>query len=247
MIEIKNLKKSFNNQQVLKGINLKIKKGKITFIIGKSGSGKSVLLKHILGLIKPDEGEIIINGKDITKLNLKELNEVRKKFGVLFQNVALFDSMNVFENIAFPLVEHTKLSKMEIKRKVAKTLQMVDLEGIEEKMPSELSGGMQKRVGLARAIILEPEILIFDEPTTGLDPVICDAVDNMIVDIQRKLQITVLVVSHDIPATFKIADYVAMLDKGLIVEYGTPEDLKKSKNETVQEFLKRDLFFMEVQ
>ncbi len=242
MIKIKNLKKSFGKQQVLKGVNLEVKEGKITFILGKSGSGKSVLLKHILGLIKPDEGEIIIDGRDITKLSLKDLNEVRKKFGVLFQNVALFDSMNVFENIAFPLVEHTKLSKKEIKEKVTKILKMVELEGIEEKMPSELSGGMQKRVGLARAIILEPKILIFDEPTTGLDPVICDAVDNMIVDIQKKLNLTVLVVSHDIPATFRIADFVAMLDKGLIVEYGTPEDLKKSKNETVREFLKRDLF-----
>ena len=245
MIKIKNLKKSFGEQQVLKGINLEIKKGKITFIIGKSGSGKSVLLKHILGLLKPDEGEIIVDGKDITKLNLKELNEVRKKFGVLFQNVALFDSMNVFDNVAFPLVEHTKLSKKEIKTKVSTILKMLGLEGIENKMPSELSGGMQKRVGLARAIILEPKILIFDEPTTGLDPVICDAVDNMIVNIHKRLNITVLVVSHDIPATFRIADYVAMLDKGLIVEYGTPEDLKKSKNEVVQEFLKRDLFFME--
>ncbi len=242
MIKIKNLKKSFGEQQVLMGVNLEVKEGKITFILGKSGSGKSVLLKHILGLIKPDEGEIIIDGRDITKLSLKDLNEVRKKFGVLFQNVALFDSMNVFENIAFPLVEHTKLSKKEIKEKVTKILKMVELEGIEEKMPSELSGGMQKRVGLARAIILEPKILIFDEPTTGLDPVICDAVDNMIVDIQKKLNLTVLVVSHDIPATFRIADFVAMLDKGLIVEYGTPEDLKKSKNETVREFLKRDLF-----
>ncbi len=242
MIKIKNLKKSFGKQQVLKGVNLEVREGKITFILGKSGSGKSVLLKHILGLIKPDEGEIFIDGKDITKLRLKDLNEVRKKFGVLFQNVALFDSMNVFENIAFPLVEHTKLSKKEIKEKVTKILKMVELEGIEEKMPSELSGGMQKRVGLARAIILEPKILIFDEPTTGLDPVICDAVDNMIVDIQKKLNLTVLVVSHDIPATFRIADFVAMLDKGLIVEYGTPEDLKKSKNETVREFLKRDLF-----
>ncbi len=242
MIIIKNLKKSFGEQEVLKGVNLEIKEGKITFIIGKSGGGKSVLLKHILGLLKPDDGEVFIDGVDITKVSLKELNEVRKKFGVLFQNVALFDSMNVFDNVAFPLVEHTKLSKKEIREKVEKTLEMVGLRGIEKKMPSELSGGMKKRVGLARAIILNPKILIFDEPTTGLDPIICDAVDNMIVDIQKKLNLTVLVVSHDIPAVFKIADFVAMLDNGIIVEYGTPDDLKKSNNETVKEFLKRDLF-----
>ncbi len=242
MIKIKNLKKSFENQQVLKGINLDVKEEKITFIIGKSGSGKSVLLKHILGLLKPDKGKIFIDNVEITQAPLKKLNEVRKKFGVLFQNVALFDSMNVFENIAFPLVEHLKLTKNEIKKRVSETLSLVGLEGIENKMPSELSGGMKKRVGLARAIILKPKILIFDEPTTGLDPVICDAVDNMIVEIQRKLKLTVLVVSHDIPAVFRIADFVAMLDNGIIVEYGTPEDLKKSKNHTIQEFLKRDLY-----
>ena len=242
MIKIKNLKKSFENQQVLKGINLEVKEGKVTFIIGKSGSGKSVLLKHILGLLKPDNGKIFIDNVEITQAPLKKLNEVRKKFGVLFQNVALFDSMNVFENVAFPLVEHLKLKKEEIKKRVSETLSLVGLEGIENKMPSELSGGMKKRVGLARAIILNPKILIFDEPTTGLDPVICDAVDNMIVEIQRKLKLTVLVVSHDIPAVFRIADFVAMLDNGIIVEYGTPEDLKKSKNYTIQEFLKRDLY-----
>ncbi len=242
MIKIKNLKKSFENQQVLKGINLEVKEGKVTFIIGKSGSGKSVLLKHILGLLKPDNGKIFIDNVEITQAPLKKLNEVRKKFGVLFQNVALFDSMNVFENVAFPLVEHLKLKKEEIKKRVSETLSLVGLEGIENKMPSELSGGMKKRVGLARAIILNPKILIFDEPTTGLDPVICDAVDNMIVEIQRKLKLTVLVVSHDIPAVFRIADFVAMLDNGIIVEYGTPEDLKKSKNHTIQEFLKRDLY-----
>ncbi len=242
MIKVSNVFKSFGTQDVLKGVNLKVVSGKITFIIGKSGSGKSVLLKHILGLIKPDKGEIYINDKNVVSANKKELIEIRKEFGVMFQNVALFDSMTVFENIAFPLVEHTKLSQSEIKEIVKEKLHLVGLEGIEEKMPSELSGGMQKRVGLARAIVLNPKILLFDEPTTGLDPVICDSIDEMILETQKKLNLTCLVISHDIPATFKIADYVAMLDKGRIVEYGTPAELKKSDNEIVKEFLKRDLF-----
>ena len=242
MIKVSNIFKSFGSQEVLKGVNLEVISGKITFIIGKSGSGKSVLLKHILGLITPDKGEVIINGKNIVTANRKELIEIRKEFGVMFQNVALFDSMTVFENIAFPLVEHTKLTMAEIAKIVKEKLHLVGLEGIEEKMPSELSGGMQKRVGLARAIVLNPKILLFDEPTTGLDPVICDSIDEMILETQKKLNLTCLVISHDIPATFKIADYVAMLDKGMIVEYGTPLELKKSDNETVKEFLKRDLF-----
>jgi phospholipid/cholesterol/gamma-HCH transport system ATP-binding protein len=243
MIKVENLKKSFGAQEVLKGINLTAPKGKITFIIGRSGSGKSVLLKHILGLIKPDEGAVYINNKNIVTANKKELTEIRKHFGVMFQNVALFDSMTVFENIAFPLIEHTKLSKEKIRKKVKEKLSLVGLEGVEDKMPSELSGGMQKRVGLARAVILDPEILLFDEPTTGLDPVICDSVDELILETQRKLNLTCLVISHDIPATFKLAHFVAMLDKGKIAEFGTPEQLKNSKQEMVREFLKRDLYF----
>ena len=242
MIKVENLHKSFGEQHVLKGINLTAKEGKITFIIGKSGSGKSVLLKHILGLIKPDKGSIFINGKNIVSANKKQLTEIRKHFGVMFQNVALFDSMTVFENVAFPLVEHTKLKMDKVARLVEEKLELVGLRGIENKMPSELSGGMQKRVGLARALILNPKILLFDEPTTGLDPVICDSVDEMILETQRKLNLTCLVISHDIPATFKLADYVAMLHEGKIVEYGTPEELKVSNNELVKEFLKRDLF-----
>ena len=242
MIKVENLHKSFGEQHVLKGINLTAKEGKITFIIGKSGSGKSVLLKHILGLIKPDKGSIFINGKNIVSANKKQLTEIRKHFGVMFQNVALIDSMTVFENVAFPLVEHTKLKMDKVARLVEEKLELVGLRGIENKMPSELSGGMQKRVGLARALILNPKILLFDEPTTGLDPVICDSVDEMILETQRKLNLTCLVISHDIPATFKLADYVAMLHEGKIVEYGTPEELKVSNNELVKEFLKRDLF-----
>lgn len=243
MIKVENLHKSFGEQHVLKGINLIAKEGKITFIIGKSGSGKSVLLKHILGLIKPDKGSVFINGRNIVDANRKELTEIRKHFGVMFQNVALFDSMTVFENVAFPLVEHTKLKMDKVARLVEEKLELVGLRGIENKMPSELSGGMQKRVGLARALILNPKILLFDEPTTGLDPVICDSVDEMILETQRKLNLTCLVISHDIPATFKLADYVAMLHEGKIVEYGTPEELKVSNNDLVKEFLKRDLFF----
>ncbi len=243
MIKVENVYKSFGNQDVLKGINLVAREGKITFIIGKSGSGKSVLLKHILGLIKPDKGSVYINNKNIVTADKKELTEIRKHFGVMFQNVALFDSMTVFENIAFPLSEHTKFKREKIIDIVKEKLQLVGLEGIENKMPSELSGGMQKRVGLARALVLEPKILLFDEPTTGLDPVICDSVDDMILETQKRLNLTCLVISHDIPATFKLADYVAMLDSGKIVEYGTPEDMKRSNHKIVKEFLKRDLYF----
>ncbi len=242
MIKVRSLYKSFGEHKVLNGVDLDVVESKITFILGKSGQGKSVLLRHIMGLVKPDSGEIFINNKNIVNMSRKELTEVRKEFGVLFQNVALFDSMTVYENVAFPLVEHTKLSRKEIEKIVKDKLALVGLEGIESRMPSELSGGMKKRVGLARAIVLNPKILLFDEPTTGLDPIICDQVDNLIYETQRKLNLTCLVISHDIPATFKLADYVAMLDGGRIVEYGTPEDFKRSENKVIREFLKRDLY-----
>jgi phospholipid/cholesterol/gamma-HCH transport system ATP-binding protein len=237
-IRIIDLYKSFGAQKVLDGINLEIEKGKITVIIGKSGGGKSVLMKHLIGLVKPDSGEIWINGSEITHLKEKKLNEVRKSFGMLFQEAALFDSMNVYDNVAFPLREHTRLSSKEIDRRVEERLRQVGLLGFSEKMPSELSGGMKKRVGLARALILDPEIILFDEPTSGLDPIISLTVEELIKETQANLGKTYVVISHDILGMFRIADKVAMLYDGKIIEYGTTYDIKRSKNEAIREFLK---------
>jgi phospholipid/cholesterol/gamma-HCH transport system ATP-binding protein len=237
MIELLDIHKSFGSNVVLNGLNFSIEKGKVTVIIGRSGGGKSVLLKHIIGLIRPDAGAINIDGQDITRFNDRELNRLRKKFGMLFQEAALFDSMTVGQNIAFPLEEHTKLKSREIMEIVREKLGQVGLTGIENKMPSELSGGMKKRVGLARAIALEPEILLFDEPTTGLDPIMSDAIGKLIVDIQSKLNVTCIVISHDIYGTLRIAHKIAMLHDGLIIESGTPEEIKNSGNPVLQQFI----------
>ncbi|MHB9096627.1 MAG: ABC transporter ATP-binding protein, partial [Syntrophales bacterium] len=185
MIKLIDLHKSFGKQAVLDGVDLEIEAGKTTVIIGRSGGGKSVLLKHIIGLLRPDEGEVLIDGTDITKLGDRDLNEIRKKFGMLFQEAALFDSMTVGENVAFPLREHTRMKEEEIRRAVADRLRSVGLTGVEGKMPSELSGGMRKRVGLARAIAMQPRIVLFDEPTTGLDPVMAEAINRLIVETQK--------------------------------------------------------------
>jgi phospholipid/cholesterol/gamma-HCH transport system ATP-binding protein len=237
MIELLDIHKSFGSNVVLNGLNFSIEKGKVTVIIGRSGGGKSVLLKHIIGLIRPDAGAINIDGQDITRFNDRELNRLRKKFGMLFQEAALFDSMTVGQNIAFPLEEHTKLKSREIMEIVREKLGQVGLTGIENKMPSELSGGMKKRVGLARAIALEPEILLFDEPTTGLDPIMSDVIGRLIVDIQSKLNVTCIVISHDIYGTLRIAHKIAMLHDGLIIESGTPEEIKNSGNPVLQQFI----------
>jgi len=236
-IEVKGLYKSFGNFAVHKGIDLLIPRGAITVILGPSGTGKSVLLKQIMGLIKPDKGEILVDGVDITKLDKNELIKIRKKFGMLFQNAALFDSMSVYENVAFPLREHTKLKEKEIRDIVIEKLRVVGLKNVEDKMPSELSGGMKKRVGLARAIALEPDIILYDEPTTGLDPIMKDVVDNLIYNTQKELNITSVVISHDIDSTIKIADYVAMIYDGKTVINGTIEDLRTTDNPYVQQFL----------
>ncbi|MGA1847335.1 ABC transporter ATP-binding protein [Deferribacter abyssi] len=236
-IEIIDLHKSFGRHKVHKGIDLNIIKNAITCIIGPSGTGKSVLLKQMMGLIKPDSGKVIVCGEDLSTLSKKKLLDIRKKFGMLFQNAALFDSMNVYENVAFPLREHTNLKEKEIKEIVLEKLALVGLKDVEYKMPSELSGGMRKRVGLARAIALEPEIILYDEPTTGLDPIMTDVVDTLIYDTQKKLNVTSVVISHDIDSTFKIADYIAMIYDGKIVMYGTPEDFKSSDNPYVVQFL----------
>jgi phospholipid/cholesterol/gamma-HCH transport system ATP-binding protein len=237
MIKLVNLRKSFGRQKILDGLDLDIEAGKTTVIIGRSGGGKSVLLKHIIGLLRPDSGEVLIDGVDITKLGDRDLNEIRKKFGMLFQEAALFDSMTVGENVAFPLREHTPMKEREIRETVADRLRAVGLTGVEEKMPSELSGGMRKRVGLARAIAMHPQIVLFDEPTTGLDPVMTEAINRLIIDTQKQFNFTCVVISHDIQSIFEIGDRIAMLYEGKIIEYGTPEELRASRNPVIIQFL----------
>ena len=236
MIKMIDVVKNFGYQKVHQGLTLDIVKGAITFIIGPSGTGKSILLKEMMGLVHPDGGKIIVDGEDITKANRKKLLKIRQKFGMLFQNAALFDSMNVYDNVAFPLREHTQNSEAHIKKIVHEKLHLVGLTEAYEKFPSELSGGMRKRVGLARAIAIEPDIMLYDEPTTGLDPIMTDVVDNLIYDTQKKLNITSVVISHDIGSVLKIADYIGMLYLGKIVYYGTPEDFKITDNQFVRQF-----------
>lgn len=236
MIVMNDIHKSFGDFKVHKGININIPKGGITVILGPSGTGKSVLLKQMMGLLMPDKGEIFVDGVDITKIDKKALINVRKKFGMLFQNAALFDSMNVYDNVAFPLREHSKLNEKKIKEVVFEKLSLVGLKDVEKKMPSELSGGMRKRVGLARAIALEPDIILYDEPTTGLDPIMKDVVDNLIYDTQKQLGITSVVISHDIDSTYKIADYVTMIYDGKTTFKGSVEEFKNSDNPYVRQF-----------
>ena len=237
MIKLIDIHKSFGKQRVLKGLRLDIEDGKTTVIIGKSGGGKSVLLKHIIGLLKPDSGQVLVDGVDITKLNDRGLNEIRKKFGMLFQDAALFDSMTVGENVAFPLREHTKIKDSEIREIVAERLRAVGLKGIEDKMPSELSGGMKKRVGLARAIAMQPRIVLFDEPTTGLDPVMTEAINQLIMETQNNFNLTCVVISHDLGSIFKIGHKIAMFYEGEIIEYGSPEEIKSSGDPVTIQFL----------
>ncbi|OPY17745.1 MAG: putative ABC transporter ATP-binding protein [Syntrophus sp. PtaB.Bin075] len=237
MIKLIDVCKSFGTQRVLDELNLKIKAGRTTVIIGRSGGGKSVLLKHIIGLLKPDSGRILVDGDDIAGMSDRDLNEIRKRFGMLFQEAALFDSMTVGENVAFPLREHTRLKEEEIHEIVADRLGAVGLSGIEGKMPSELSGGMRKRVGLARAIALRPEIVLFDEPTTGLDPMMAEAVNQLIVETQKKFNLTCVVISHDVESIFRIAHRIAMLYEGRIIEEGTPEEIRASRNPVLKQFL----------
>lgn len=240
MIEIQDIYKSFGPQEVLRGVSLQIAEGQTTVILGRSGMGKSVLLKHIIGLIKPDRGNITIDGTDITRVSDHKLNEVRKRFGMLFQDGALFDSMTVGENVAFPVREHTKLSDKEIAAIVAEKLGQVGLSGIEDKMPSELSGGMKRRVGLARALALNPEIVLFDEPTSGLDPIMSRTIEDLIIETQKRLGDTFVVITHNMHVAFRIAHTIAMLDRGVIVEKGSPEEFEASSNPVVRAFLERE-------
>jgi len=241
MITIRNVHKSFGSQKVLDGLDIDIPDGKITAIIGPSGEGKSVLLKHLIGLLQPDSGTVEVDGESIVDVRRSELNRIREKFGMLFQNVALFDSMTVFENVAFPLEEKTSLSKEEIRARVLSALEDVGLKNIENKFPDELSGGMKKRVGLARAVVPNPKIILFDEPTTGLDPIIKRAIHQLIKDTHAKFGFTAVIVSHEIPEIFDVAQNVAMLFRGKILQHGTSEDIKNSDHPAVRQFISGSL------
>ncbi|MBL7084907.1 MAG: ABC transporter ATP-binding protein [Candidatus Omnitrophica bacterium] len=237
MIEIINLCKSFNGHQVLKNLSLTIKKGQTEVIIGRSGCGKSVLLKHIVGLLKPDSGQVIIDNQDITRLDEQELNRLRMKIGLLFQGAALFDSLSVGENVGFILREHSDLDEATIAIRVRESLELVDLRGVERLMPAELSGGMKKRVALARAICAHPDILLYDEPTTGVDPIMADAINTLICELHDKLQVTAIAVTHDMVSAYKIADRISMFYDGRIIESGAPEEIRNSKDPVVQQFI----------
>ena len=237
MIILEGLSKSFNGVKVLDNLNIEFGDKQITVVIGRSGGGKSVMLKHIIGLMKPDSGKVLIGGIDINALKKKELNEIRKKFGMVFQDGALLDSLTVFENTAFPLRRHLKLSENEIKDRVFSVLEDVGLKGQDKKMPSEISGGMRKRVGVARALILNPEIMLFDEPTTGLDPVMSDVINNLIISMHNKFKFTGIIISHDISGAFKTGDIIAMLYDGRIIESGSPEEFRNSANPVVKQFI----------
>ncbi|MEW6570677.1 MAG: ABC transporter ATP-binding protein [Nitrospirota bacterium] len=237
VIEIINLHKSFGTHQVLRGVDLRVEKGESMVVIGGSGSGKSVLLKHIIGILRADEGRVLIDGIDISTLNEKELYEIRKKFGMLFQMSALFDSMSVWENVSFALIRHRKLKGKKAKEVATEKLRLVGLTGVEDLMPAELSGGMKKRVGLARAIAHEPEILLYDEPTTGLDPILGDAINDLIVEMKKRLSVTSVAITHDMKSAYKIADRIAMLYDGKIIEAGTPDEIMNTQNPVVRQFI----------
>ena len=237
MIELQDIHKSFDDNYVLRGVSLNVKKGQSVVVIGGSGSGKSVILKHIIGLLTPDRGSVIVKSNDIARLDEDELNEVRKKFGMLFQSAALFDSMKVWENVGFGLKQHTSMTEEEIRDTAIKKLNMVGLAGAEDVMPSELSGGMRKRVGLARAIAMEPEILLYDEPTTGLDPIMADAINELIIKMRERLNVTSVVITHDIKSAYKIADTIAMLYNGVIIAEGSPDEIRNTSDPVVRQFI----------
>lgn len=237
MIDVVDLKKSFNGQEVLKGVNFTVEKGEIFAVIGGSGQGKSVLLKNMLGLMKPTSGHVYVEGKDICGLSGPELYTLRDRFGYLFQGGALFDSMSLFDNVAFPLREKTRLKAGEIRERVLEELDKVGLSGMGHKFPAEVSGGMKKRAAFARVLVMKPEIVLFDEPTTGLDPVLVDSVHKLILWGQKTYGFTAVIVSHEIPRIFDVADRVGMLDAGVLVQVGTPDDIIRSGNPVVRRFV----------
>ena len=237
MIEVVGLHKRFGEHEVLKGIDLVVEEGSTVVILGGSGSGKTVLMKHMIGLLKPDLGQVLVEGEDIVPLGAAELEVVRRKFGMVFQAAALFDSMTVFENVSFPLREHTRMSEAQMREVVRQKLDIVGLHQVEAQYPADLSGGMRKRVGLARAIVLNPKIVLYDEPTTGLDPITTEYVDDMILEAKAKLGVTSVVISHDIASSFKVADKIAFLSGGHIVEQGPPARLRNAQHPALKQFL----------
>lgn len=237
MIEIVDLKKSLGGHPVLTGVNLKITRGQTVVVIGRSGCGKSVLLKHIIGLMKPDAGSIVVDGVEVTSLKGEELYQFRKRFGMLFQGAALFDSLSVWENVGLGLLEHTGLGEDEIRKRAREKLALVGLKDIEDARPAELSGGMKKRVGLARAIAMDPEVVLYDEPTTGLDPIMADVINQLIQTLQETLKITSVAVTHDMKSAYKIGDKLAMLYGGKIVFEGSPEEIMQTEDEAIRQFV----------
>jgi len=241
VIRVQKLYKAFGDQPVLRGIDLDVATAEIMVIIGRSGGGKSVLLKHLIGLLRPDAGTVVVDGVEITRLRGRDLDRVRDRYGVVFQGGALFDSMSVYDNVAFPLREKSLLAAGEIHDRVQEKLEQVGLTGMGTKNPAEISGGMRKRVAIARALVTEPEIVFFDEPTTGLDPILVNTIHHLIVELHRKFRFTAVMVSHEIPEIFEIADRVAMLHEGVIVEVGPPDAVRTSANPVVQHFIRGEI------
>ncbi|MFC1674500.1 ABC transporter ATP-binding protein [Candidatus Omnitrophota bacterium] len=237
MIEAKGLKKSFGSHKVLNGLDLKIEKGSTCVIIGRSGCGKSVFLKHVVGILRPDAGRVFVEGKDVSRLSHAELNVIRMKISLVFQGGALFDSLTVGENVGFGLIEHQQICRKELLERVEESLCMVDLCGVANLMPSELSGGMKKRVALARAICIKPELILYDEPTTGVDPITADSINELIRSLHDKLKVTSVVVTHDMTSAYKVADRIAMMYEGKIIAEGTPSEIKNTKHAVVHQFI----------
>jgi phospholipid/cholesterol/gamma-HCH transport system ATP-binding protein len=237
-ILVEELEKRFGDTVVLTGVNMQVERSEVAVIIGGSGAGKTTLLRVLIGLERPTSGKVVVAGVDIAALSERKLNEARRKFGMVFQYSALLDSMNVFDNVAFPLREHTKLKAKEVREKVLDKLKVLGLEGTHERFPSQLSGGMRKRVGLARALMLEPEVLMYDEPTSGLDPITSRMVDDLIIETRERFGVTSVVISHDMAGALQIADRIFVLDKGKMAASGTPRELAEGDNETVQKYIK---------
>jgi phospholipid/cholesterol/gamma-HCH transport system ATP-binding protein len=236
-IKVVGVEKRFADNEVLRGTNLSIKKGETIVVIGRSGCGKSVLLKHIIGLMQPDKGNVYVDGIEVTALSHRGLFDLRQKFGMLFQSAALFDSLTVWENVGLGLIEHTDMPKEEIRQRASEKLALVGLRGVEDVKPAELSGGMKKRVGLARAITMDPEIVLYDEPTTGLDPIMADVINELICNLKKTLSITSIVVTHDMTSAYKVGDRIAMLYEGEIIYDGTPEEVRCCGHPVIQQFV----------